>query len=459
MQSTRPVILFVTACTVVFGFLAIADPLFAVSKEKVLYDFCSASGCTDGFEPAAGLIFDTAGNLYGTTADGGANSIGCASSGCGTVFQLARRKDGEWAEKVLYNFCSASGCADGSEPVAGLILDTAGNLYGTTFAGGASGTACGGYGCGTVFQLTHRANGKWTERVLHSFDDDGKDGYTPVAGVIFDKIGNLYGTTTYGGTYGSACNSHGQGCGTVFQLTHRANGKWTESVLHSFHGKDGYTLIAGLIFDAAGKNLYGTTAFGGAYSYGAVFELIAGTDGKWTEKVLHSFCPPYCEDGNYPYAAVVFDSAGNLYGTTIEGGPYSYGTIFELTLGTNGKWKEKVLHAFGKGNDGSQPEASLMFDASRNLFYGTTAVGGAYGSDCNGHGQGCGTVFQLARGTSGKWAEKVLYSFDDNGKDGYTPVAGVTFDKAGNLYGTTLDGGTSVGCGSYGCGSVFKLIP
>ena len=330
--------------------------------EKVLHNFNDDG--TDGYQPVASLIFDAAGNLYGTTEAGGTYSAG-------TVFELTPAAGGTWTEKVLHNFNSDG--TDGFFPSAGLVLDAAGNLYGTTLGGGTSNR-------GTVFELTPAAGGGWTEQVLHNFNLDGTDGYYPLAGLIFDAAGDLYGTTSSGGAYGY---------GTVFELTPAAGGTWTEKVLHSFNneGTDGVNPQAGLILDAAGS-LYGTTVQGGTGSScpngcGTIFELTPAAGGTWTEKVLHNFDGT---DGYQPYADLIFDAAGNLYGTTEAGGTYSAGTVFELTPAAGGTWTEQVLHNFkDDGTDGIEPHAGLIFDASGNL-YGTTFGGGAYGQ---------GTVFEI----------------------------------------------------------------
>ncbi len=217
-----------------------------------MYNFCAQTNCADGWIPSAGLIFDAAGNLYGTTGLGG-------TDGVGTVFELTRAGGG-WTEQVLYNFGT-----DGAYPGGGLTFDSAGNLYGTTGEGGI-------HILGTVFELTPTVGGGWTETVLHNFGS-GTDGAYPGAGVTFDAAGNLYGTTQYGGTY----NSCSGGCGTVFELTPTAGGGWTEQVLLNFNGTGGANPYAGLIFDGAG-NLYGTTQFtydncSGFYC-GTVFELM-----------------------------------------------------------------------------------------------------------------------------------------------------------------------------------------
>src|ERR1017187_9485491 len=293
--------------------------------------------------------------------------------------------------------------ADGNNPYAGLIFDAAGNLYGTTSGGGTSGV-------GTVFELTPAAGGTWTEKVLHNFSND--EGTTPLAGLIFDAAGNLYGTTSRGG------NDYG----TVFELTPAAGGTWTEKVLHNFDNTDGAYPQAGLISDIAG-NLYGTTPNGGTDGLGTVFELTPAGGGTWTEQVLLNF---NSTDGANPYGGLIFDAAGNLYGMTFNGGTFNYGTLFELTPAGGGTWTERVAHNFGSGTDGFSPQASLVLDGAGNL-YGTTFYGGSYGG---------GTVFRFnAQG------EVLLHSF--SGTDGADPNAELILDAAGNLYGTTVDGGTS----------------
>jgi uncharacterized repeat protein (TIGR03803 family) len=325
--------------------------------ESVLYSFCSLANCADGGYPTAGLIFDRAGNLYGTTTDGGAHG---AQTDNGTVFQLTPNQNGGWTEHVLYSFCSRTNCADGKDPTAGLTFDQAGNLYGTTYGGGAHTDN------GTVFQLTPNQNGGWTEHVLHSFCSrtNCADGWYPSAGLIFDQAGNLYGTTLAGGA---------QTYGTVFQLTPNQNGGWTEHVLYSFCSRtncaDGTLPYAGLIFDQVG-NLYGTTYTGP--SGGTVFQLTPNQSGGWTEHVLHSFCSrTNCADGEFPFAGLILDRAGNLYGTTVAGGTQNFGTVFQLTPNQNGGWTEHVLHAF-LDKPGAQPFAGLILDEAGNL-YGTSA--------------------------------------------------------------------------------------
>jgi uncharacterized repeat protein (TIGR03803 family) len=325
----------------------------------------------DGAYPN-GLIFDAAGNLYGTTLGGG------GANGYGTAFKLAPGLNGRWTETVLHIFNSQNG----GLPNGSLILDMAGDLYGTTQTGGT-------YGYGTVFKLAPGVNGKWTETVLHSFD--GKDGNQPASALIFDSLGNLYGTTEAGG---NRSYFFGYGGGTVFKLAPGTDGKWTYSLLFSFSLNDGEQPASSLVLDTAG-NLYGTTVRGGDlssflcldYGCGTVFRLVPGENGSWTEEVLHKFNGV---DGFAPYAAVIFDAAGNLYGTTWDGG-----NVFELTPGTNGEWTETVLHTFN-GSDGLSPQAGLVFDASGNL-YGATDYGGKVNSCYSQYGDGCGVVFEILR--------------------------------------------------------------
>ena len=326
-------------------------------------------------------------------------------------------------ESVLHNFNDND--KDGYNPIAGLIFDASGNLYGTTKEGGA-------FGLGTVFELTPKAGGGWTETVLHNFNGNGEDGAYPVASMILDASGNLYGTTLEYGVFG---------LGTVFELTPQTGGGWKEKVLLSFNDHGGAYPAASLILDASG-NLYGTTYEGGAFGVGTVFELTPKTGGGWKEKVLHDF-NNNGKDGSYPEAGLIFDDTGNLYGTTYGGGAYNVGALFGLTPKASGGWAEKILHNFNdSGKDGAYPVAGLIVDTSGNL-YGTT-YGGAFG---------LGTAFELTPNAGGGWKEKILHSFNDNGKGGNHPQASLVFDAAGNLYSTTYDGG------AYGDGTVFEITP
>jgi uncharacterized repeat protein (TIGR03803 family) len=315
-------------------------------------------------------------------------------------------------------------------PIAGVIFDASGNLYGTTTGDG--------NGFGTVFELTPAAGGRWTEETLYSFGISGSgDGNFPVAGLVSDAAGNLYGTTEDGG---SACNP--PGCGVVFELTPSPQAGWTEKVLYSFHanGTDGNSPQSGLVLDAKG-NLYGTTVLGGTSNLGTVYELTPAADGNWKEKMLHSFDEN--RDGRNPSASLIFDASGNLYGTTSGNGVFPYGTVFELTPTAGGKWKEKILQSFGKSNGGGFVMSGVIFDPAGNL-YGTTANGGD---------QDVGTVFELSPQAGEDWTAKILYSFNRGGADGQSPATGVIMDSAGNLYGSTQGGGP------HNDGIVFKLSP
>jgi uncharacterized repeat protein (TIGR03803 family) len=336
--------------------------------ESVLYKFCSKRRCRDGAEPAAGLIADSAGNLYGTTEYGGATDCIAAKPGCGTVFKIA--PDG--TEKVLYSF---TGGSDGGLPAAGLIEDSAGNLYGTTSQGGID-TKCNDEGCGTVFKIAPDG----TETVLYYFcaEPNCRDGAGPVAGLIADSAGNLYGTTFAGGRENSA--------GIVFKVT---PADFTEKVLYSFTGgNDGGGPRSSLIRDRAG-NLYGTTEYGGVsgtHNDGAVFKVAPDR----TETVLYSFCAQAdCRDGWLPAAGLIADSVGNLYGTTLEGGEDNFGIVYRLAL--DGTYK--VLHSFTGGSDGGVPAGGLIA-GTKGYLYGTTSQGGT-NVDCD--DEGCGTVFELKK--------------------------------------------------------------
>ncbi len=349
--------------------------------QKVLHNFTYTG--TDGYDPYATPIFDAAGNMYGTTGFGGVY-------GFGTVYEMIPTAGGTWMEKPIHSFNTTNG----EYPQSGLIFDAAGNLYGTTSHGGSSSTsnACtygqSITGCGTVYQLKYKAGVGWKETVLFNFDFSGAEPFDPLAPLVMDASGNLYGTTLSGGTYGY---------GTVFELSPTASGMWTETTLHSFdlNGTDGaYPGTGGLIFDASG-NLYGTTGNGGsgADPEGTVFELTPGTGGVWTEQILHSFQRSH-SDGYAPGSStLIFDASGNLYGTTELGGASNKGTVFELSPAGGGSWTETLLYQFGPLPDGEGPLGGVVFDASGNLF-GTTGNGGEFGNAICGSIR-CGTVFEV----------------------------------------------------------------
>ncbi|HKV80800.1 MAG TPA: choice-of-anchor tandem repeat GloVer-containing protein [Candidatus Sulfotelmatobacter sp.] len=390
--------------------------LFAQTEEKltqptydfqVLHTFCSSGGSK---------CTDGAGPVAGLIEDAAGNLYGTTQGGGnvyggGTVFKL----DVTGKETVLHRFCGTSECKDGKFPSAGLIEDSAGNLYGTTQSGGAD------PGGGTVFKVDVAGR----EHALLSFCSSCADGWGPNAGLIQDADGNLYGTALSGGTHGG---------GTVFKLDKTNHSVALYNFCSASNCVDGSGPYAGLIADAAG-NLYGTTVHGGANGGGVVFRLTP----SGMEKVLYSFClAPNCTDGQGPAAALIRDAAGYLYGTTASGGANGSGAVFRVT--TAGR--EKVLYSFCSApncTDGSYPQAGLVRDSAGNL-YGTTAVNGANGG---------GTVFKLSRNLH----YDVLYNFCSaaNCADGSHPFAGVSLDAAGNLFGTTNQGG------KYGYGTLFKL--
>ena len=410
----------VIAAVPVVTFMLSAPGAWAASHYKSLHHFNDGRSDCEG--PNKGgcysrstLVFDAAGNLYGTTSGGG-------SWGLGTVFKLTLASDGHWKETVLHSFRNDG--KDGTTPLADLTFDLAGNPYGTTLYGGAYG---GSLCCGTVFKLSPNRDGTWTESVLHSFGANDKDGFISEAGVIRDAQGNLYGTTEGGGLLG---------WGTVFELTLKEDGHWSERVLYWFRGdSDGRQPHSGLIFDGAG-NLYGTTSGGGAFREGTVYKLSQNHSGFWTESVLHSFDG---EDGNDVEAGLICDAAGNLYGTTAYGGAYFWGTVFKLAPTAKYRWKESVLYAFSF-DDARNPVASLVLDAAGNL-YGTTA-----------DGTGFGTVFELRPTSHGRWSKRVLHTFKNH--PGALPFGSLIFDAKGNLYGTT-EGDPYY----HTFGSVFEITP
>lgn len=385
-----------------------ASAALAATHYKVLHNFNDQNN--GGFGPEASLIFDSQGNLYGTTTAGGVGN-GCGDTGCGVVFELTLSSNGAWSESVLHTFDGS----DGSQLQAPVVFDSYGNLYGTAVNGGA-------YGNGTVFELTPAGNGTWTRFVLQSFAG-GFDGGQPYTGVLPDNAGHVYGTTTAGGS---------DGAGVVFGLGGRAP---KGTVLHAFAGgSDGIQSYGPLVADSSG-NLYGTTLEGGDYQCGGagcgtVFKMTRDPiSGTWSEVVLYAFHGT--SDGANPHAGVILDPAGNLYGTTYAGGASGFGTVFKLTPNHNGSWSETVLHSFAGGNDGGNPYSTLAFDRGGNL-YGTTNAGGP-----GRHG----TIFELSPLPGGPWVEKVLYGFT-GGADGGWPGAGVVLDGAGNLYGTACIGGS-----------------
>jgi uncharacterized repeat protein (TIGR03803 family) len=382
---------YATALAVLLAAAVLVPHSAQAQTENQLYSF--KNGPTDGQTPYAGVIRDAKGNLYGTTAYGGTFNHG-------TVFKVSKH-----VRTLLHSF---RGQPDGATPLAGVVRDGAGNLYGTTQSYGSS-------NCGTVFKLDR--TGKLT--VLHAFTDS-PDGCVP-NGLIRDQNGNLYGTTVFGGP---------ANVGTVFKVD--VAGK--ESVLYGFTGgvlggKDGASPVAGVIRDAAG-NLYGTTVGGGPDNFGTVYKV----DAAGNETVLHAFTGADI-DGETPYGALARDSAGNLYGTTQIGGTANGGTIFKVDPAGN----ESVLFSFTQQAQGAYPQSSLVLDAAGNL-YGNTVLSGTYDE---------GVVFKFDPATS---TETVLHNFG-SGHDGRVPIGALTLDSAGHIYGATQLGGRA------NAGTVFVIVP
>lgn len=404
--------------------ISLVAPLLATAADqKILYTF---QGGIDGAGPASSLIFDASGNLYGATTDGG-------TGGLGTVFELTPTSNG-WSESVLYSF---QGGADGDFSNSGLVMDGAGNLYGTTLFGGTGG--CAG-GCGTVFQLTPSAHGgSWTESILYSFQN-GADGAYPNSGVILDKLGNLYGTTAHGGSF-AACSN---GCGTVFELS-PVSGGWTRTTLYSFQGGilDGVAPQSGLTMDGSG-NLYGATYSGGsANSLGTVYEVYQ-SNGGWAEKILYAFAGSG-GNGRNPSSTLVFSSQGYLVGTAQGGHPNGCcGEVFALVPHSGGKWTQIVAFRFNTDDgeiDVPSGVGTPVFDAHGNLY--GTGGGGQYNQ---------GVAYRLKLGSHG--VTEAYYSFCPRTGcgTGSDPLGGLILDSSGNLYGATATGGL-------GYGVVYEITP
>jgi uncharacterized repeat protein (TIGR03803 family) len=400
--------------------LAFAASAWA-GTDTVLYNFCAQTSCVDGQQPWGSLVADSSGkHLYGTTEYGGNHAFG-------EVFELTN-SGGTWTQSVIYSFLGASN-SDGAYPFGGLVLDSSGNIYGTTYQGGPSSQ-------GTVFELS-KSGSTWTETVLHSFADiSGSDGYYPYGALTFDAGGNLYGTTLYGGKFN---------VGTVFQLK-ASNGKFTYHVIHAFTNStsSAYYPYGGLVVDSKNGFLYGTTYNGGViWNAGAVYQL-QEISGHWIFSVIYNFLGDSL--GQYTEAGLTIDANGNLYGTNYQGGDFNLGDVFKLTLGSNKKWTQKIIYSF-KGytkKDGATPNyAGVTIDSAGNL-YGTTYQGGS--SPAN--NLNYGTVYKLAAGT---YKESLLWSFGTTG-DGYYPEHQAILVN-GKLYGTTYAGGL------HGQGVVYEIAP
>ncbi len=428
------------ACLAVLAFAPGSASAWTLDTRHI---FCKQAGCSDGSGPTAALVMADKRHFFGTASGGGAHANGADG---GVVYELIHNKDGTWTYKAIYSFCAQTNCADGNQPLSDLIVDQDGNLYGTTWTGGA-------HAGGTVFKLTKSTG--WTENVIYNFcsvrNSNGKclDGEDPQAGLTYagqasgapwDEFSPLYGTTVNGGKYGSSSNSHN---GVVFKLVSDGS-VWDETVIHNFGTSR--SPFGGMVMDGAG-NLYGATTYGGTYGGGLFYKLAHDT---WTETVLHYFCAQTnCADGANMESRPVIDANGNLYGTTVNLGADGAGGVFELVHGTSG-YSYKVLKNFCSPScsDAGESGAGLAIDGAGNL-YGATEAGGANNS---------GAVFKLHHGTNG-WNETLLYSFCSLSgcKDGSTPWIGAApiLDAQGDLFGTTFKGGDATS----NAGTVFELTP
>lgn len=407
--------------------------------ETTLYSFCSQANCADGANPVGGVVSDASGNLFGTTSEGGGDLS------TGTVFELVRPKDKarSWTLRTLYTFCVDGFCRDGQNPVGGLIFDVAGNLYGTT-SGGDFG--------GTIFELSPKGD-HWKFKTLYSFCPQGcgkADGSSPrgtlayagsSAGALYDGVSPLYGTTPFGGANGT---------GIVFQLT-PSHGHWKKKTIHDFSSSDsdGDTANAQLFIDGAG-DIFGTTELGGTEGSGALFEFIPERNKTWSYKILHSFCSE-CAQGYEPGTggALAMDGAGNVYGTTMFGAAGDAGAIFKL-LPNGRKSQISTVFSFSCVNsvcpDGYYPLGGIVLDDAGSIF-SLEQFGGA---------AGYGTLLQLS--PSGEKLGRYDFCSQENCLDGGYPTATVIKDQAGDLFGTTWRGGAHDDGSEYG-GTIFELTP
>jgi hypothetical protein len=438
------------ALTATFLLLTVADSALAQpALERVIHRF---TGGSDGAFLSAGLAADENGNLFGVFPGGPY----CATESCGNVFELVppATEEGEWTKIVIHTF--KGGENDGAEPHGGLIFDKAGNLYGTTLLGGSS-----SYGCGTAFQLSPPSSpgAAWHERILFSFPCEVSVG-GPLSSLIFDSRGNLYGVSPWGGP-NQCLIPQNAGCGVVFELspptTH--SGEWSETILHEFayDNGDAFYPLGGLVADRTGA-LYGTTVLGGSHRHGSIYRLVRD-HGVWSESIIYDF--PGTQVGG-PTSGLIVDGSGNLYGTaenlkhfknsTLCPSTVECGEVFELSppLVVGGSWTKKILHTFTGGRDGATPQGNLLIDKAGNL-YGAAMLGGLKNSNTNNNG----TIFKLSPPTEagGDWTETTLHEFGGGTyNDGTWPLGGL-IQVQGKFYGTTFQGGAPLGV----WGTAFSL--
>ncbi len=416
--------------------LTLAVPAFASGPgEFLLYSF---RGGANGCQPLPDMVSDSAGNLYGMA--------GCGAFNNGIVYELVRPTPPSetWTEQVLYTFTGGNDGGNNGDNIFGpLTWDSAGNLYGTTWAAGSS-------DMGVVFRLAPPATtgGAWTESVIHTFHGGSADGAVPwYAGVVFDAAGNLFGTTTAGGTGPCAV-----GCGVVYELTPPATegAEWTVAVVHSFNHSTGDFPMSTPIFDAQG-NLYGTTNVGGVHDGGAAYRLLkpASEGGVWQYKVLYAFGN---NDSINPMGSLTLHGSHRLYGTLTFSQTTGFGGVFELVppAVAGDPWTENILYSFTDGSDGAYPSGNVLFDQAGNL-YGTAQRGGGNGVASCGTG-GCGTVWELTPSGSA-WSETTVHSFPTSSKDAKMPFGGLVRAHNGVLIGAAPQGG------AHAQGAVFGIVP
>ena len=399
IKNAAPV--FVIALSLVTATATTTDVIFSFEEDEGEY------ADTD-------LETDSAGNIYGTTVLGG-------EFGGGTVFQLSPTPNG-WEHAVLYSF---TGGADGGEPYKGVTIDRRGNLYGTAVTGGSGG--CEG-GCGVVYKLT-KSGGTWTQTVIHAFTG-GDDGSGPGARVTVDRSGDVYGMTPTGGTYG---------VGTIYKI-HPHAGSWDFQVIHTFHWrrrrsdrfswKDASAAMAGSMVQLLRAVCMEAELFSSSHRTAV---------GEWDFRTLYSFHGQ--PDGSFPYGALLRAASGKIYGTTYYGGENGIGAVYELSPRSVGEWDGRVIYSFQTGNDGNSPISNLVRDAAGNL-YGTTSEGGL----------GSGTIFKLTPIGGGQWTESVVHPFGGPPDGGFS-YNGMVVDRFGNFYGATVHGGDD----DDGC--VYKFTP
>jgi uncharacterized repeat protein (TIGR03803 family) len=428
--------------------IALFSPYGAFAQtETLLHTFTGGNDGSEGGNfinnigsDAGNLVFGPSGNLYGSAVLGGTTETVCDNDGCGVIYELAPNGSGEWAQNTLHMFSGS----DGFWPQSGVVLDQAGNIYGTTEWGGPClTTGCGPNclisGCGVAYELSPAGGGQWNFKILHAFTG-GADGANPWGNLILDASGNLYGGTVLGGSL-TKCPT--EGCGVIFELSPQANGSWKETVLHTFAQTDGDQTYGGLTLDPAG-NLFGTTAHGGPVGWGVVFRLAPGSSGKWTYSIVHAFSG--YSDGANPAGNLLIDRAGNIFGATTDGGVHACGgdegcgVIFGISRSPTGEWIKHNIYTVPSSGSTSAV-GSIAADSSGNLYETLLGSGGIYGA-----------VIELSPGSSG-WTESTVFDFSGIATGEY-PNGGVVLDSAGNLYGATRTGGS----GSCSCGVVYEIV-